>query len=47
MKKILLLCAVLVVPVAMSGCAKKCELEPIVQENQKLIVPPNFGKMPK
>lgn len=47
MKKILMLTALIAVPVVLAGCAKKCEVEPIVQENQKLIVPPNFGKMPK
>ncbi|MBQ7055380.1 MAG: hypothetical protein IJN91_00395 [Alphaproteobacteria bacterium] len=47
MKKILMLIALIAVPVVLAGCAKKCEVEPIVQENQKLIVPPNFGKMPK
>mgnify|MGYP003290005161 len=47
MKKVLMLCALVVVPVVLFGCAKKCEVEPIVQENQKLIVPPNFGNMPK
>lgn len=47
MKKALLLVALVVVPCVLSGCAKKCEVEPIVEENHKLIVPPNFGQMPK
>ncbi len=47
MKKILFLIALVAVPVLVSGCAKKCEVEPIVEENHKLIVPPNFGQMPK
>ena len=47
MKKIFLLVALIAVPVVVSGCAKKCEVEPIVEENHKLIVPQNFGKMPK
>ena len=47
MKKILVLVAVLGVPALMTGCAKKCEVEPIVEQNHKLIVPPNFGQMPK
>lgn len=47
MKKILLLCALVMVPVVVAGCAKKCEVEPIVEQNHKLIVPPNFGNMPK
>ncbi|MCL2018041.1 MAG: hypothetical protein FWG80_04715 [Alphaproteobacteria bacterium] len=28
------------------GACCRCELEPIVQENHKLIVPPNFGNKP-
>ncbi|MBR5625324.1 MAG: hypothetical protein IKW67_00900 [Alphaproteobacteria bacterium] len=47
MKKILFLIALVAVPVVVSGCANKCEVEPIVEENHKLIVPPNFGQMPK
>ncbi len=47
MKKVLFLIALVALPMVVSGCAKKCEVEPIVQENQKLIVPPNFGNMPK
>jgi outer membrane lipoprotein-sorting protein len=47
MKKVLLLCALVVVPMIVSGCAQKCEVEPIIEENHKLIVPPNFGNMPK
>ena len=27
------------------GCCR-CEKEPIVEENQKLIIPPDFGKIP-
>ncbi|MBD5388744.1 hypothetical protein HDR63_00630 [bacterium] len=29
------------------ACMQKCEVEPIVEQNHKLIVPPNFGQMPK
>lgn len=29
------------------ACASTCEVEPIVEQNHKLIVPPNFGEMPK
>lgn len=47
MKKVLLLCMLVMVPMVVSGCAKKCEVEPIIEENHKLIVPPNFGNMPK
>ncbi|MDR0803908.1 MAG: hypothetical protein LBO08_02360 [Rickettsiales bacterium] len=31
---------------AVAGCCN-CEREPIVEQNHKLIVPPNFGNMPK
>ena len=47
MKKFFLLLMFMCVPVVLSGCAKKCEVEPIVEQNHKLIVPPNFGNMPK
>ena len=47
MKKVLLLCALVALSTVMSGCASKCEIEPIVEENHKLIVPPNFGQMPR
>lgn len=46
-KKVLLLVALVAVPMIVAGCASKCEVEPIVEENHKLIVPPNFGQMPK
>ena len=29
------------------GVVRHCETEPLVEENHKLIVPPNFGQMPK
>lgn len=45
MKKMVLLALVLMPMLA--ACATKCESEPIVAENHKLIVPPNFGQMPK
>ncbi|MBQ9540146.1 MAG: hypothetical protein IJU89_01855 [Alphaproteobacteria bacterium] len=44
-KKIFLCCAVLLCS-ALAGCCN-CEVEPIVEQNHKLIVPPNFGNMPK
>ena len=47
MKKALFLLAICVTSVILSACATKCETEPIVEENHKLIVPPNFGQMPK
>jgi hypothetical protein len=45
MKKIFLVIAMLA-PVVLGACAKTCETEPIVEENHKLIVPPNFGARP-
>ena len=47
MKKVLFLVALVITPMILSGSANKCEVEPIVAENHKLIVPPNFGNMPK
>jgi len=46
MKRTFLLLALIALPL-IAGCAKKCETEPIVAENHKLIVPPNFGQMPQ
>ena len=46
MKKIVMLIGLISV-VCVAGCANKCETEPIVEANHKLIVPPNFGNMPK
>ena len=46
MKKIVLLIGLISV-VCVAGCSHKCESEPIVESNHKLIVPPNFGNMPK
>lgn len=47
MKKIVSLVLLGVVAVTVAGCMKKCESEPIVEENHKLIVPPHFGQMPQ
>ena len=47
MKKIFLLIMIGVSVVSLAGCACDCEKEPIVESNHKLIVPPNFGNMPK
>lgn len=47
MKKIVSLVLLGVVAVTVMGCMHKCETEPIVEENHKLIVPPHFGQMPK
>lgn len=47
MKKIILVLAIVCAPMVLSACGGGCEVEPIVEENHKLIVPPNFGKMPE
>ena len=47
MKKITSVVLLIVVSLSLMGCASKCEVEPIVEENHKLIVPPHFGQMPK
>lgn len=46
MKKIAMLLALCSLVGFVAGCCK-CENEPIIEENHKLIVPPNFGNMPK
>ena len=46
MKKIAMLLAVFSLIVCVGGCCK-CENEPIIETNHKLIVPPDFGNMPK
>ena len=46
MKKFVLFGLLAAVIGCLSGCCN-CEVEPIVEQNQKLIVPPNFGNMPK
>ncbi|MCQ2562214.1 MAG: hypothetical protein MJ158_01185 [Alphaproteobacteria bacterium] len=46
MKKIITLC-LLISTVFLFGCSCKCSQEPVLQANKTLIVPPNFGKMPK
>lgn len=46
MKKIMMLLALCSVAIV-AGCACNCEKEPIIESNHKLIVPPNFGNMPK
>lgn len=43
MKKIILS---LTLALTLYGCCN-CEREPIVEQNHKLIVPPNFGAAPK
>ena len=47
MKKVFMLLSVVCLVGVVAGCACKCENEPIVESNHKLIVPPNFGNMPK
>ncbi len=47
MKRLLLLLILIAVPCVLGGCASNAEVEPIVEQNHKLIVPPNFGQMPK
>ena len=47
MKKVALIIALFSVVCVVAGCSCKCENEPIVEANHKLIVPPNFGNMPK
>jgi len=46
MKKIIMFLCVAALPCVLSACVTRCEEEPIVAENHKLIVPPNFGQMP-
>lgn len=46
MKKIFLIFCLIATTGLISACTK-CESEPIVQQNHKLIVPPNFGAQPK
>ena len=46
MKKLVLICLAVVAVVTVAGCCN-CEVEPIVEQNQKLIVPPHFGVQPK
>lgn len=47
MKKIVLILGLMGVVCIVAGCSCKCENEPVVEANHKLIVPPNFGNMPK
>lgn len=46
-KKVILLLVVFAAPMMLAACMSRCETEPIVEQNHKLIVPPNFGNMPK
>jgi hypothetical protein len=46
MKKTITLVSCLLSLVSVAACSR-CEVEPIIEQNHKLIVPPNFGNMPK
>ena len=46
MKKFAILLVLALAVFCVAGCCK-CENEPIIESNHKLIVPPNFGNMPK
>lgn len=46
MKKLVMFGLAVLTLGVLAGCCN-CEVEPIVEQNQKLIVPPNFGNMPK
>lgn len=46
MKKVYLILSMLVMVLGLAACAA-CEKEPIIEQNHKLIVPPDFGRQPK
>ncbi|MDR3208608.1 MAG: hypothetical protein LBT45_02045 [Rickettsiales bacterium] len=46
MNKTIILATCFLSLVSLWACCK-CETEPIVEQNHKLVVPPNFGKMPE
>lgn len=46
MKKIVFILALCSLVAVVAGCCR-CENEPVIEANHKLIVPPNFGNMPK
>lgn len=46
MKKLTMLLFAVCSVFALGACCH-CEREPIIEQNHKLIVPPNFGQMPK
>ena len=48
MRKVIAVLMLVAVCGTLAAChrASRCEVEPIVEQNHKLIVPPNFGKMP-
>lgn len=48
MKKTLMIFGIVGLVIGLAACSSKtCEVEPIVEQNHKLIVPPNFGNQPK
>lgn len=47
MKKLALLLGLCTIVLCLGACTTSCEVEPIVEQNHKLIVPPNFGQQPK
>jgi hypothetical protein len=48
MKKLITSIGLCALVLALGACAfSKCEVEPIVEQNHKLIVPPNFGNQPQ
>lgn len=46
MKKVFVILGLCSVLAVMSACTRTCEVEPIVEQNHKLIVPKNFGAKP-
>ncbi|MDR1027648.1 MAG: hypothetical protein LBL46_04500 [Rickettsiales bacterium] len=44
MKITIILCSLFSV-LSLGACCR-CEVEPLVEENHKLVVPPDFGKQP-
>jgi len=47
MKKILLVINMCMLTVLLSACACNCHMEPELEKNSTLVVPPHFGNMPK
>jgi hypothetical protein len=45
MKKTIILVSCLGALAFVAACCR-CEVEPIVEQNRKLVVPPNFGNKP-
>jgi len=47
MKKLVLFTLLLAVVGVLQGCACDCKQDPALEENRSLVVPKNFGNMPK